>query len=155
MDNPAVCGFLSIFVISAISAAAAALLIKNKRQIDGDIRQSEFFFEVSEIAARVCDTVGCFFKAQAIIIAIVALICGAGLKIAGTEYAVSDWRRYLDFQMRCLLLAAATILVPWLVIDFFIGNYRHGVILAVIYGLCTVALIEVLEAKLMGQPTWH
>lgn len=146
---PAVCGFLSIFVISAISAVAAALLIKNKRQIDGDIRQSEFFFEVSEIAARVCDTVGCFFKAQAIIIAIVALICGAGLKIAGTEYAalIGVGIAFLDALP---VIGSGTILVPWLVIDFFIGNYRHGVILAVIYGLCTVVR-EVLEARLMGS----
>ncbi len=146
---PAVCGFLSIFVISAISAVAAALLIKNKRQIDGDIRQSEFFFEVSEIAARVCDTVGCFFKAQAIIIAIVALICAAGLKIAGTEYAVLIGVG-IAFLDALPVIGSGTILVPWLVIDFFIGNYRHGVILAVIYGLCTVVR-EVLEAKLMGS----
>lgn len=140
---------LSWAAIAVISAVGAVLLLKNKKQIDGDIRQSEFFFEISEIAARVCETVGCFFKAQAIIMAIVALICSVGLKFAGTGYAllIGIGIALLDALP---VIGSGTILGPWLVIDFFMGNVRHGVFLAVIYGLCTIVR-EVLEAKLMGN----
>lgn len=146
---PVISGAVTMFVVLAIAAVAAALLIKNKKAIDGDIRQSEFFFEISEIAARIGETVGCFFKAQGIIIGLVAIICGIGLQIAGTGYAfiIGIAVAILDALP---VIGSGTILVPWLVIDFFMGNYRHGVILAVIYGLCAVVR-EVLEARLMGS----
>lgn len=146
---PVIHSAVTLFVVLAISAVAAALLIKNKKMIDGDIRQSEFFFEISEIAARVGGAVGCFFKAQGIIIGIVAVICTVGLKLAGTGYAL-----IIGLAIAVLdalpVIGSGTILVPWLIIDFFMGNYRHGIILAVIYGLCAVVR-EVLEARLMGS----
>lgn len=146
---PAVGRLVTVLVVLTIGAVSAALLIKNKKIIDGDIRRSEFFFEISEITARIVATVGCFFKAQGIIIGIVAVICAVGLKLSGTGYAllIGLCIALLDALP---VIGSGTILVPWLVIDFFIGNYRHGIALLVIYGLCAVVR-EVLEARLMGS----
>lgn len=146
---PAAGKAVTLFVIVTIGAVSAALLIKNKKVIDGDIRRSEFFFEISEITARIAETVGCFFKAQGIIISIVAVICTVGLKLSGTGYAL-----LIGLSIALLdalpVIGSGTILVPWIVIDFFMGNYRHGIALLVIYGLCAVVR-EVLEARLMGS----
>lgn len=146
---PVIRGIFTIGVVLTVAAVGAALLIKNKSEIDSHIKQSEFFFEISEIMARMCQVTGCFFKAQAVIIAIVAVICSVGLKLAGTGYAVviGTGIAVLDALP---VIGSGTILVPWLVIDLFIGKYSHAAALGIIYALCAVVR-EVLEARLMGN----
>lgn len=146
---PIITGIVTIGIVLTVAAVGAALLIKNKNEIDNHIKQSEFFFEISEITARMCKVTGCFFKAQGIIIGIVAVICSIGLKLAGTGYAVviGTGIAVLDALP---VIGSGTILVPWLVIDLFMGNYSHAAALGIIYALSAIVR-EVLEARLMGN----
>ena len=76
-------------------------------------------------------------------------MCSIGLKLAGSEYAVLTGI-VIALLDALPVIGSGTILIPWAIIDIFIGNYKAALILAVVYALCA-ALREVLEAKLMGN----
>ena len=146
---PVLSGIAAFAIVFAVALLAGALLIKNKEDIDRHLKQSEFFWEISEITSRLCQATWCFFRSQCIIIALVAVVCSIGLKLAGHGYAVLTG--ILIALLDALpVIGSGTILIPWAIIDIFMGKYKAALILAGVYALCT-ALREVLEAKLMGS----
>lgn len=146
---PVIRGIAAFGIVFAVALLAGALLIKNKEDIDRHLKQSEFFWEISEITAKLCKATWCFFRSQCIIITLVAVVCSIGLKLAGSEYAVLTGI-VIALLDALPVIGSGTILIPWAIIDIFIGNYKAALILAVVYALCA-ALREVLEAKLMGN----
>mgnify|MGYP001853688320 FL=1 len=146
---PVIRGIAAFGIVFAVALLAGALLIKNKEDIDRHLKQREFFWEISEITAKLCKATWCFFRSQCIIITLVAVVCSIGLKLAGSEYAVLTGI-VIALLDALPVIGSGTILIPWAIIDIFIGNYKAALILAVVYALCA-ALREVLEAKLMGN----
>ena len=146
---PVLRGLVSFGVVFAVSLLAGALLIKNKEDISRCLKQSGFFREISEITAKLCRATWCFCKAQCIIIALVAAVCGIGLKLAGSGSAalIGIMIALLDALP---VIGSGTVLVPWAIIDIFMGKYKQALILAAVYALCA-AIREILEARLMGN----
>lgn len=48
------------------------------------------------------------------------------------------------------VLGTGTVLIPWAAADFFMGNWKGGLALLVLYGVCYF-LREILEARMMGS----
>ncbi len=72
-----------------------------------------------------------------------------GLSVLGVKYAfLLAWLIALvDFLP---LLGTGVVLVPWGIISLLLGEYRVGVGLLILYGLCTL-LRQILEPKLLGR----
>ena len=79
---------------------------------------------------------------------VIAVILSAGLKLAGSSYSV-----LLGIMIAVLdalpVIGSGTILLPWAAAVFLSGRYLFGVILIILYILCTLVR-EFLEPRLMG-----
>ena len=146
---PVVKGMLAFFIIAAIAVVGAILLIKNKKEIDMQIRRSDFSREISEITAKICQVTGCFFKSQGLIMLAVAVICSIGLFISGNKYAVLIGI-FIAVMDALPVLGSGTVLIPWAVIDIFLGKYMQAAILVIVFAACAIVR-EFMEAKLMGR----
>lgn len=51
--------------------------------------------------------------------------------------------------MQLPVLGTGTVLIPWALINFFMGKWKGGLALLVLYGICYL-LREFLEARMMG-----
>lgn len=148
MGIPVVKAAATFIIVFAVAVIGAILLIKNKEAIDSQIRKSDFSREISEVTAKICQVVGCFFKAQGLIMTVVAFIISIGLFLSGNKYAVLIG--IIVAVMDALpVLGSGTVLVPWAVIDVFLGNYKQAAILAAVFAACAVSR-ELMEARLMG-----
>ena len=89
-----------------------------------------------------------YFRAQAILMVLVGLICIAGLLILDNEYALllGLLLAVLDFVP---MLGPAMVLLPWALICFLTGDIHLGIGILVIYAVITI-LRQVLQPKIMG-----
>lgn len=141
---------LGTFIIVIIMAfVAAILLIKNKRTMKLGLRRNLFAKEIIQITRRTGQVSASFLKAQAIIMIVVAIVCGAGLMILKNPYAVlvAIIIAVLDALP---LIGSGTILIPWAVIYLLSGEYYKAVVIIILYALCAL-IREILEARLMGS----
>lgn len=93
--------------------------------------------------------VGGYLKAQLKIMAVVFVILFAGLLVMKIPYAVliAILIAFLDFLP---FFGTGTAMIPWALYEFFTGDYRLAVALAVIY-VITQAVRQLLQPKLMGD----
>ena len=93
--------------------------------------------------------VGGYFKAQFKIMAIVFVILLVGLGILNTGYfvLVAFLIAFLDFLP---FFGTGTVMIPWAVYKFFMGDYKMTVALIVIY-VITQAVHQLLQPKLVGD----
>lgn len=139
--------FLSVIIV-LISLLSTILLVKNIKSIDRQIQKSQFSADIFEISTKVWDVVSCFVKTQAAIIAVISIICCIGLAFSGIKYFL-----IIGIAIGILdalpVIGSGTILIPWAIVCFIQSDYKTGIILLAVYGLCSVVR-ELLEAKMMG-----
>ncbi|MDD6102268.1 MAG: AI-2E family transporter [Clostridiales bacterium] len=90
-----------------------------------------------------------YLKTQLILIAIISVICVAGLFAAGSRYAlvIGVVTGILDALP---VLGSGFVLVPYAVISFFKGSIKRGVVVIITYIISQVVR-EFLEPKLLGH----
>ncbi|WP_294550638.1 sporulation integral membrane protein YtvI [uncultured Pseudoflavonifractor sp.] len=108
----------------------------------------DFFGSVKRTAVA---AFGGYVKAQLILSVVVFFILLAGFVIIRQPYSV-----LLAFLLAVLdfipIVGSGTVMVPWAVVDLFLGEYRHAVELMVIWGI--IALFRrVAEPKVVGDQT--
>ena len=93
--------------------------------------------------------VGRYFKAQVNIMGFVFLILLVGLGFLGTGYfvLVALLISFLDFLP---FFGTGTAMIPWAVYEFFMGDYKTTVALAVLY-VVTQVVRQLLQPKLVGD----
>lgn len=142
-------GIGTFFIIFVVAIVGAILLMKNKERISRQLSENLFAREITSLTSRICQTSAGFFKCQIIIITVIAVILSAGLKLAGSSYSV-----LLGIMIAVLdalpVIGSGTILLPWAAAVFLSGRYLFGVILIILYILCTLVR-EFLEPRLMGN----
>ncbi len=94
---------------------------------------------------------GGYLRAQLLLSLGVFGILLCGFLVTGQSYALLLALGFaiLDFIP---LIGSGTIMVPWAVIDLFLGNYRQAIELMVIWGLI-VAFRRIAEPKVVGDQT--
>ncbi len=94
---------------------------------------------------------GGYLRAQLLLSLGVFFILLCGFLITGQSYALLLALGFamLDFIP---LIGSGTIMVPWAVIDLFLGDYRHALALMVIWGLI-VLFRRLSEPKFVGDQT--
>jgi len=90
-----------------------------------------------------------YLRAQYILMSMVGIISIIGLLIIGSPFALllGIILAILDFLP---ILGAGSVLVPWAIGSFFMGNPQQGVSLLIIYGVITVTR-QVLQPKILGD----
>ena len=146
---PAVKTLAAWLVTLLIGLISAVILIKNKEKIVKEINQSYFAYELKVLVGQVFQVAGCFLKTQAMIMGLIWIICSVGLFLLHFKHSalIGFIIAFLDALP---VLGSGTVLMPWAVALFALGNYGSGIGLLVIWGLCTVTR-EFLEPKLMGN----
>ncbi len=136
-------------IVFFIALVATVLLMKNKRRISGQINKNMFAKEITGVVTRVCEVSVGFFKCQAIIISIIAVVLAIGLRLMGNAYGILIGIA-LAFLDALPVIGSGTVLLPWALFSLLMGHYKNAVILVVLYGICTI-IREVLEPRLMGD----
>ena len=142
----AVMGF---FTVMALVIMGAIFFSKDMHKIRISIKESVFSKEITFIAERMKEILGTYFKTQGIIMSITCVICTVGLYIMGNEYA---------FLLGVLigivdafpLFGTGTVFIPWVVIRFFMKDYKGAIGIFIIYTVCYYTR-QFLEPKLMGN----
>ncbi|MCL2187810.1 MAG: sporulation integral membrane protein YtvI [Defluviitaleaceae bacterium] len=90
-----------------------------------------------------------YLRAQYILMTMVGIISIIGLLIIRSPFALFLGLLFavLDFLP---IVGAGSVLVPWSIMSFVMGNPRQGVSLLIIYGIITV-IRQVLQPKILGD----
>lgn len=93
--------------------------------------------------------VGGYFKAQLKIMGVIALILLAAFLIIGQPYAMlkAVIIAMLDFFP---VLGTGTVLIPWIIFELVMGNYKLAFILLIIY-IITLATHQIIQPKLVAD----
>ncbi|MCL2203726.1 MAG: sporulation integral membrane protein YtvI [Defluviitaleaceae bacterium] len=90
-----------------------------------------------------------YFRAQYILMSMVGIISIIGLLIIRSPFAL-----FLGLLLAVLdflpIVGAGSVLIPWALLSFIIGDTRQGISLAIIYGIITITR-QVLQPKILGD----
>lgn len=104
---------------------------------------------VRKVRDRLVSALGGFILAQLKIMIVIFLILLAGLLILRNPYALF-LALLIAFLDLLPILGTGTVLIPWAVIVFFSGHFRHGIILLIIYLICLLTR-QILQPKIIGD----
>jgi sporulation integral membrane protein YtvI len=145
--------FIPGFVITVVfSIISAYFFTKDKERIAAALSKNlpDWFLEnFRKFKRRLSKGVGGYIKAQLVLMAVVIAITTLGLAVIGNPYAIFIGIA-IGFIDILPILGAGSILVPWAVVAFVMGNVSLGVSLLVIYGVC-VLIRQSLESKIVGE----
>ncbi len=146
---------LPSFTVAAVAFLMASYFItadypQLRARAAGRLPQgSRVFF--AQVKRAVSAGFGGYLKAEIIISIGVFFILLGGFLLVRQEYAIllALGLAVLDFIP---ILGSGTVMVPWAVVDLFMGDFRHAVGLGVVWGV--VALFRRLaEPKILGDQT--
>lgn len=90
-----------------------------------------------------------FLKAEATLVSITALWFIVGLKVLGVDYALTIGIMAGLFDI-LPVLGPGTLMVPWIIWSFIVGNIKLGIGVLVIYILASVVR-QILEPRILGN----
>lgn len=105
--------------------------------------------QLKDIKVQCFDVIGGYFKAQFKIMAVVYVILTIGLGILRTPYFPLT-ALGIAFVDMLPFFGTGTILGPWAVIKFIMGDYKMTICLAVLYAV-TQVVRQLIQPKLLGD----
>lgn len=104
---------------------------------------------VRQVWEHVMQLLGVYVRAEGTIALVQAIICGIGLWILKNPYSLL-LALLIGVVDAFPVFGSGTILVPWAVYRFLMGDIKMGIGLLVLYLLCTLDR-QLLEPRLLGQ----
>lgn len=139
-------GFVSILLIVFI---AAVLITKELPVFKEKYGGHTVYHEFHKITKSLSEAGMAYFRAQLIIMLMVAVICVVALVLIKNEYAL-----LLGMGIAILdalpLIGIGLVLIPWIIISLIQGNFFVAAILFTAFLFCQI-IREVLEPKLVGN----
>lgn len=111
-------------------------------------RHNVFRREIKIVGDSLGQLIHIYFKVQAVIIVINALLCVIGLMIIGNPYAVVIGV-LIGLIDALPIFGAGTVLLPWCVFELISGNFFPAAVLVTLYVL-TYFVREIMESRCMG-----
>ncbi|CQR54428.1 AI-2E family transporter [Paenibacillus riograndensis] len=141
--------FMANFGIAIILAFFLSMEIKDWRKIAHDKMPKTFKTAYAFLQGNVFKAIGSYLKAQLILISITFVIVLAGLFIlrSGNEITMALVCAIFDVLP---LLGVSTILIPWIVYLFIIGNTTLAIGLIVLLAVVLIVR-QLLEPKITGN----
>ena len=138
-----------ILVFLVIFFVATLMFLQEMDDIRERKSRSMFHREYSVLGRRLATACTAWLKTQVIIIMITSSLCIVGLFLIRNPYAC-----LLGIGMGILdalpIFGTGAVLIPWGIISLLQGNWKNGVVLLVLYGICYFVR-QILEAKIMGN----
>ena len=132
-----------------VSIVAAVLMLNDYHRLRRSISGSAWGKVLIHIWRSMYRAGGTYLKAQLIIMAMVCTTCVIGLFLAGNPYALLVGI-LIGVCDALPFLGTGIVLVPWLLIETFQGEYVTASILGCIYIVCTF-IREFSEPRLVGK----
>lgn len=128
---------------------ASYFMIKDYEKMKNAMQHNRWGKVFLKLGHNVLNTGGTYFKAQLIIMGIVAGICSVGLLLCGNRYA---WAAGIGIGICDALpfIGTGTIFVPWALLLIFQGRYAMACACAGIFAATTLVR-QVLEPRIMGK----
>lgn len=136
-------GICFIVVISTV------LILKDYKKIRSGLEKNSIGKTALQVCRRTYAAGGAYLKSQLIILAIITVICVAGLYLSGNKYALLTGCG-IGICDAMPFLGTGTVFVPWALFEVIQGKYMLASIYAAIYTICTL-MREILEPKLLGN----
>lgn len=145
------------FVVKAVTVIGSIIVslmsvVYLSKQLD-NIRkwrqETVFFKEVEAVTDSLKRLMGVYFKVQAVIMAINAALCVAGLMIIRNPYAVVIGI-LIGIVDALPIFGTGTVLIPWAVIRLVMGDFLSAAVLMTVY-VVTYFVREIMESKCMGN----
>lgn len=132
-----------------VTIIAAILLAKDFEMMNERISKVRYYADAREITVRIGKLIGSFFKAQFIILIVIAIICIGGLYLAGTGHyvligVITGVLDVLPF------VGTGIVLLPLAIWQLLKGKIWSGIILCITFVISALAR-ELLEPKLIGE----
>lgn len=139
-------GMIGIILITLVSAL---LLMKDEASYKKSFKSSVLYQDIHLITSKLSETGIAYLRTQVILMAIISVICTAGLLIVKNKYAmlIGLGIGLLDaFPM----LGSGIILIPWSIISLLNQNIFAAAVLMTIYFIC-MFVRQFVEPKLLGN----
>lgn len=136
-------GFLVTFIIAVV------LLAKDYDHIMNRMLDREECHLLLEVICGMIRYIATFVKAQVIIMSMIALLCAAGLGLAGICHGVL-WGLLAGFLDALPFIGTGIVLIPLALSQIFYGNYGKAVVCILLY-VGAVFLRELTEPRLIGK----
>lgn len=142
---------VSWFAALLVSFTAAVFLLNDDGSLYAGLAKMPYFSEIRTVKRRMAGAVRSFFKAQVIIMALIGAVCSLVFLMFGNQYCL-----LLGIGIGILdalpFFGTGIVLLPWALFQFIGGKVVRGIVLLVLYGVCSL-IREFLEPKLMGKET--
>ena len=133
----------------AIIFISAVLFAKDRTEIKEEYKKSFIYREVHLITAELSVMGIAYFKAQLILLAIIAVVCSIGVFLIGNHYALLIGIGIAIFDA-FPILGSSAILIPWTLILVLQKKMGDAVIIFITYLICQLVR-QLLEPKLVGD----
>ncbi len=141
--------FMGNFGIAIILAFFLSMEIKDWRKIAHDKMPKTFKTAYAFVQGNVFKAIGSYLKAQLILISITFVIVLVGLFILGTGNEITMALVCAVFDV-LPLLGVSTILIPWIIYLFIVGNTSLAVGLLILLAVVLIVR-QLLEPKITGN----
>lgn len=141
--------FMGNFGIAIILAFFLSMEIKDWRKIAHDKMPKTFKTAFAFVQGNVFKAIGSYLKAQLILISITFVIVLVGLFIIGTGNVITMALVCAIFDV-LPLLGVSTILIPWIIYLFIVGNTSVAIGLIILLAVVLVVR-QLLEPKITGN----
>lgn len=136
-------------VITVILTVATVLSLQEMETLKKRRERSAFHREFAILSSRLLVVGNAWLKTQLSIMTLTMIICSLGLMLLHNPYNI-----LLGICIGLLdalpIFGTGTVLIPWAVCSFVVGNWGRGMVLLGIYVICYF-LRELMEAKIMGD----
>lgn len=139
-----------IFVI--ITLLSTFFMLSDKTRIFGKLKQfmpEKLYFQAGQMKNRLFSALGGYVKAQLILMSITFVELFIGFLILRVDYA------FLLALLICIIdaipiLGTGTVLIPWSIVALVMRDFRLGLGLLILYGVCLVVR-QISEPKIIGD----
>lgn len=148
-NSVSVIGFFAKWMVMAlVTFLAAVLSLQEMENLRCRRDDSIFCREFHIVGKRLIQTGKAWIKSQGVIFALVSGLCMAGLFFLKSPYCIMGGLG-LGLVDALPVLGVGTVLIPWALIQMFLGKWKSSLILFALYLMCYF-LRQVLEMRLMG-----
>lgn len=139
-------GMIGIILITLVSSL---LLMKDEAAYKKSFRSSVLYQDIHLITGKLSETGVAYLRTQVILMAIISIICTAGLLIIKNKYAMLIGLGVGLFDA-FPMLGSGAILIPWSIISLFDQDVFSAAILMTIYFII-MFVRQFVEPKLLGN----
>lgn len=132
-----------------VMLVAAVLILNDYERMMKRLRRCVFYRYLERIGNHMCRAGGSYIKAQILIVAMICGVCVLALFLAGNPYALVVGV-LIGLCDALPFIGTGLILIPWLMIELFRGEYLHALIYGVLFIVCSF-IREFVEPKLVGK----